>query len=349
MTEQFMRLVSLLLVLAASGCSPHKDPVFHDQFFAFGTLIEVTMYGSEPQLAESVCRQIEQSFMDMHANWHAWQPGPLLSLNKRLAKLEPTTIEPSLLPLLKEANSLSRLSTGLFNPVIGNLIALWGFHDNALPIGTLPDNTAIEELVAQTPSVDDITIDDTLITSHNPAVAYDLGGFAKGYAIDRAIEQLRKSGIQNAIINAGGDLRAIGQHGDRPWRIGIRNPREPGILASIEVSGDASVFTSGDYERFFETAGKRYHHIIDPRTGYPASSTAAVTIIHSDAATADAAATALFVAGPDEWLSTARNMGIRYVMLIDTQGTIHMNPAMQSRIHFEPGIHADISLSSPLQ
>lgn len=344
-----MRRVSLLLVLAASGCGQHEDPVFHDQFFAFGTLIEVTLYGAEPQLAESVCSQIEQSFMDMHASWHAWQPGPLASLNERLAKLEPATVEPSLLPLLKEANSLSRLSTGLFNPVIGNLIALWGFHDNALPIGTLPDSTAIEGLVAQTPSVDDVTISDTLITNRNPAVAYDLGGFAKGYAIDRAIEQLRNSGIQNAIINAGGDLRAIGQHGDRPWRIGIRNPREPGILASIEVSGDASVFTSGDYERFFEVDGKRYHHIIDPRTGYPASSTASVTIIHSDAATADAAATALFVAGPDEWLTTAHNMGIRYVMLIDTQGTIHMNPAMQSRIHFESGIHADISLSAPLQ
>ena len=155
--------------------------------------------------------------------------------------------------------------------------------------------------------------------------------------------------VENAIINAGGDLRVIGQHGNRPWRIGIRHPRESRILASIEVSGDTSVFTSGDYERFFEVDGQRYHHIIDPRTGYPASSTTSVTIIHSNAATADAAATALFVAGPDQWPSTARNMGIRYVMLIDKQGTIHMNPAMQSRIHFEPGLDAQISLSAPLQ
>lgn len=349
MTELFTRLGYALLILTASGCGQHKDPVFHDQFFAFGTLVDISLYGVETQLAESLSSQIEQDFMDMHTRWHAWQPGVLSSLNEQLSEFDPATIELSILPVLKEANRLSRLSSGLFNPVIGNLVALWGFHDNSLPPGTVPDSAAIDELVAQAPSTGNITIDDTLMTNSNPSVAYDLGGFAKGYAIDRAIDRLRKSGIENAIINAGGDLRAIGQHGDRPWRIGIRHPREPGILASIEVSGDTSVFTSGDYERFFEVDGRRYHHIIDPRTGYPAEKTTSVTVIHSDAATADAAATALFVAGPDQWSSTAYDMGIRYVMLIDTLGTIHMNPAMQSRIHFEPGIDAEIRLSAPLQ
>ncbi|MEN8204585.1 MAG: FAD:protein FMN transferase [Pseudomonadota bacterium] len=349
MIEHLTRLGCLLLALAVSGCEQPKDPVFHDQFFAFGTLVEVSLYGVEPQRAESISKVIEKDFMDMHANWHAWQPGKLSSLNKHLANLEPTTIDPSILPLIREAGRLSQLSGGLFNPVIGNLVALWGFHDNALPVGTLPDSTRIRELVEQAPVVSNISIDDALITTVNPSVAYDLGGFAKGYAIDRAIDRLRTSDVQNAIVNAGGDLRVIGQHGDRPWRIGIRHPRDNSILASIEVSGDASVFTSGDYERFFEVDGNHYHHIIDPRTGYPASSTTSVTVIHSDAATADAAATALFVAGPDQWLSTAQNMGIRQVMLIDKQGTIHMNPEMRSRIQFEPGLNAEISLSAPLQ
>jgi len=348
MTEQLTRLGCLLLALTVSGCELRKEPIFHDQFFAFGTLIEVSLYGVEPQIANALCGNIEQDFIDMHASWHAWQPGALSSLNDHLSSLEPSTTDPSILPLLIEAGRLSQQSKGLFNPVIGNLIALWGFHDNPLPVGTLPDSTAIKHLVEKAPAVSDITIGDDLITSVNPSVAYDMGGFAKGYAIDRAIDRLRAAGVENAIINAGGDLRVIGQHGERPWRIGIRHPRENSILASIEVSGDTSVFTSGDYERFFEVDGKRYHHIIDPRTGYPATSTTSVTVIHSDAATADAAATALFVAGPDRWLSTARNMGIRHVMLIDKQGTVHMNPAMQSRIHFEPGLDAQISLSAPL-
>mgnify|MGYP001819567028 CR=1 FL=1 len=349
MSAQLSRLGCLLLILGIIGCEQHKDPVYHDQFFAFGTLIDISLYSVEQPLAESVCRQIEQDFLDLHASWHAWQPGPLASLNRHLSALEEDTIEPSLLPLLTEAHRLSGLSAGLFNPVMGKLIALWGFHDKALPLGTLPDNTALTEWLAQPPSSNDIKIDGTLISSSNPSVAYDLGGFAKGYAIDHAVDRLRAAGIHDAIVNAGGDLRAIGQHGDRPWRIGIRHPRDNGIIASIEIAGDDSVFTSGDYERFFEVDGKRYHHIIDPRTGYPALNTTSVTVIHSNAATADAAATALFVAGPDQWWSTANSMGIRYVMLIDTLGTIHINPEMQSRIHFEPGINAEISLSAPLQ
>jgi thiamine biosynthesis lipoprotein len=348
-TDKITWLFILLLALAVSACSQPKDPVFHDQFFAFGTLIDITLYGVEPGIAETISSQIESDFNALHTEWHAWQPGPILSLNEKLAQHRPATVKPGIIHLLAEANRLSLASEGLFNPVIGNLIELWGFHDNALPIGTLPDSAAIESLVAENPAVDDITIEADRVVTRNAVVAYDLGGFAKGLAIDRAIERLRNSGIEHAIINAGGDLRAIGQRGERPWRIGIRHPREPGILASIEITGDDSVFTSGDYERFFEVDGKRYHHIIDPRSGYPASETTSVTVIHSDAATADAAATALFVAGPDHWQKAAKNMGIRFVMLIDSQGIIHMNPAMQSRIQLDPKLDATVILGDPLQ
>ena len=271
----------LLLAALLSGCSDN-DTVFQNQFFAFGTLIEVSIYGVDPSLATRASEQIEQDFLNMHANWHAWLPSKLSTTNEQLASLQPFTTDAAILPLLQEAGRLSDLSNGLFNPVIGKLIALWGFHDNALPIGTLPDTAVIAALVAQAPGVSDITFTDTGLVNHNPAVSYDLGAFAKGYAIDRAIERLREFGIHNAIINTGGDLRAIGQHGDRPWRIGIRQPRGSGILASIEIETDESVFTSGDYERFFEVDGNRYHHIIDPRSGYPAGTTMSVTVIHDE-------------------------------------------------------------------
>lgn len=347
MKTRIAQLYLLLLALTVTACSQPEDPVFHDQFFAFGTLIDITLYGVEPGLAETISSLVESDFNTLHTEWHAWQPGPLLSLNKQLEQNRSATAEPGIIHVLAEANRLSRASEGLFNPVIGNLVELWGFHDNALPIGTLPDSSAIERLVTENPAVDDITIEGNRIVTSNPAVAYDLGGFAKGLAIDRVIERLRESGVEHAIINAGGDLRAIGQRGERPWRIGIRHPRKTGILASIEITGDDSIFTSGDYERFFEVGGNRYHHIIDPRSGYPASETVSVTVIHSDAATADAAATALFVAGPDHWQRVARNMGIRFVMLIDNNGTIHMNPAMQSRIQLDPQLDATVVLQEP--
>lgn len=339
--------VLVLLGVLLGGCS-NDETVFHTRFFALGTLIEISIYGADPILAARASEQLEQDLLTLQKSWHAWQPGALSDINEQLATLQVFTPDPDMLPLLQEAHRLSKLSQGLFNPVIGQLIAQWGFHDNPLPIGTLPDSDSIAALVAQAPTVEDISLTDTQLATRNPAVRYDLGAFAKGYAIDRAIEQLREFGIENAIINAGGDLRAIGQHGDRPWRIGIRQPRKSGILASIEIDGDTSVFTSGDYERFFEVDGKRYHHIIDPRSGYPADRTISVTVVHDNAATADAAATALFVAGPESWVEIARSMHIGLVMLIDSNGVIHMNPAMQSRIHFEPDSTAEIKLSEPL-
>ena len=169
-----------------------------------------------------------------------------------------------------------------------------------------------------------------------PGMALDLGGFAKGVAVQRAVDLLLAQGIEHAIVNAGGDLRAVGRHGDRPWRVGVRDTRGPGVLALIEIAGDESVFTSGDYERYFMHEGRRYHHILDPRTGYPARGLASVTVIHPDAGLADAAATALFVAGPGEWPGVASALGTDMVMVVTDDGGIEMSPAMEPRIRF-PG------------
>ncbi len=157
------------------------------------------------------------------------------------------------------------------------------------------------------------------------------GGFAKGYAVDAAIDVLKAQDIKNAIINIGGDLRAIGQHGKRPWNIGIRHPRHDGVLASVTVNDNESVFSSGDYERYFEYQGKRYSHIMDPRTGYPADQAMSVTVIDNNAARADASATALFVAGND-WPQLAAQMGLKHVMLMTDEGILEMSPAMAQRV-----------------
>jgi thiamine biosynthesis lipoprotein len=196
----------------------------------------------------------------------------------------------------------------------------------------------------------DIQLDGIKMQTNNPALKLDFGAFAKGYAVDRAIEVLREEGIQNAVVNAGGDLRAIGRHGDRPWRVGIRHPRQPGIIASVEVEGDESVFTSGDYERYFDWQGKRYDHIIDPRSGFPAHGLSSVTVFTQQADLADAAATAIFVAGPkqEDWLPVARAMGITGAMLVDEQGGVQITPGIRKRIHFEPESLPTIIVSGSL-
>ena len=142
-------------------------------------------------------------------------------------------------------------------------------------------------------------------------------------------------------------MRAIGSRAGTPWRIAIKKPTGTGVLGVIKTDTDESIFTSGDYERNFVHEGVRYHHIIDPRSGYPVEGVSSVTVIHADATTADAAATALFVAGPKDWHRIARQLGIKYVLMIDAEGTLHMNPAMQDRIELlEPD--NKILISPPL-
>jgi thiamine biosynthesis lipoprotein len=143
---------------------------------------------------------------------------------------------------------------------------------------------------------------------------------------------LKQHGIKNAVINAGGDLKVIGRHGDRRWHIGIRDPRSHEAIAAVDLQPGEAIFTSGSYERFYELNGKRYHHIIDPRTGYPAEHVASSTVIETDAAEADAAATALLIAGMNGWQKLAADMGLKQVILIDWQGKISMTPEMKNRL-----------------
>jgi thiamine biosynthesis lipoprotein len=198
------------------------------------------------------------------------------------------------------------------------------------------------------PSVDDLWFEEGKLYSKNPHVALDFGAFAKGYGVDRAIERLRSFGIENAIINAGGDLRVIGSKSGKPWRVGVRHPQgKDSILATIEAMGDESIYTSGNYERYNEYQGVRYTHILDPRTAMPVKGVTSVTVIDQDGGLADAAATAIVVAGVKDWHRIARQLGIKYVMLVDDAGVIYMNPAMQQRVIFESEPE-QLQISDPL-
>jgi len=169
----------------------------------------------------------------------------------------------------------------------------------------------------------------------------DLGGIAKGAAVDAVVAELESAGIAPALVNAGGDLRVIGTRPDRRWRIGIQAPRGDGLLGVIELDAGEAAFTSGDYERYYELDGQRLHHIIDPRTGYPVTHTRAVTVIAADGTTADAAATALFVAGP-EWQRLAAALGVTAALRVDAGGSIEMTAEMRDRFQASAANESDI-------
>jgi len=329
-----MKLTSLLLIclsLVLSGCD--SDPQTRQgKFFAFGTEIDVSLYDVDEELANNTISVLEQSFSSVNDDWHAWQPSTLTDINQAISEGQTIAVEDDTAQLINLAKTLANDSQNLFNPAAGKLFELWGFHqDNWFESHPPPSETEINDWLTSSPTMDDIHITNGKLSSSNNLVKLGFGAFAKGFAVDTAIDALKQQGISNAIVNIGGDLRAIGSHGQRPWVIGIRHPRKNGLVASISLKGDESVFTSGDYERFFQYEGKRYQHIIDPRTGYPADQATSVTVLHANASIADAAATALFVAGND-WPTTAAAMNIDRVMLIRPDGQIELSPLMEERV-----------------
>jgi thiamine biosynthesis lipoprotein len=243
-----------------------------------------------------------------------------------------------MIPIIQDATRYSVQSGGTFNPAIGNLIKLWGFQSDHFE-AKLPNAEAIKKLVADNPQMQDIVINGIMFHSTNASVRLDLGGYAKGYALDMAAAYLRSQGIKNALINIGGNIMAIGQHGDRAWRVGIQHPRKPSPIALLDLRDGEAVGTSGDYQRYFELGGKRYCHIIDPHTGWPAQGVQAVTVLippSSHAGTlSDVASKPIFIAGVAGWQAAAQKMGVQDVMLIDAAGKIYMTDAMKQRLNFK--------------
>ena len=328
----FSALLGLVVLLTA--CTPTAEE-HKETFFVFGTIVDITLYDVNEQKATQAFAVLSDDFQRMHTMWHPWNQGALQRTNRLLETTSEFSYNPSVLDLIERSRQLVDDSHNLYNPAIGKLLDLWGFHSDEPPTGPPPSADAIAALVKQNPQISDIMVDGVRMRSRNPAVKLDFGAMAKGLALDRELHYLKSIGINNAILNAGGDLKVIGQHGDRHWKIGIRDPRRKGILAKLEVYDGEAVFTSGDYERYFEAQDKqqRYHHIIDPRTGYPAENAISVTVIHTDAATADAAATALLISGVNAWPEIAKSMGIDYVLLVDKNKHMQLSRKMAQRLN----------------
>jgi len=229
--------------------------------------------------------------------------------------------------LLDAALKFSQITDGAFDPTLGDLIRLWGFDRISEKTPTkIPSSKEIEEILRHC-GVDKVELDSRMRRIRlKDGATLDLGGIAKGYALDRAY-QIAKEVDSNCtgFVEAGGDIRILGpKFGSRPWVIGVRDPRKADSAITYIYLKEGAVATSGDYERYFTVNGVRYHHIFDPRTGYPAVGAQSVTVVARDATTADVLSTAGFVMAPD-WeyvvLEYPRLGGS--VLLIDQEGKLH--------------------------
>jgi len=353
-------LIVAACCLAIWGYITYNQPrLYHSQSYVFGTLVDISIYGEPEARARALTNHILQDFQHLHQQLHAWKPSTdnqaseLGTLNAAFSSgKQAVNINPRIAKILLDATKLSQQSNGLFNPSIGHLISAWGFQRDEFSAVNI-DKAHISNLVKANPRMSDIVIKNNTAYSKNPNVKLDLGGYAKGYALDQAADYLRTQQVKNALINIGGNIIALGQHGDTPWRVGIQHPRKPAAIATLDLADGWAIGSSGDYQRYFMLDGKRYCHIIDPRTGYPVQHTQAVTVLippqaaHSTQAGAlsDVASKPIFIEPLASKAEIAAAMGIQHYMVIDQAAQVFVTPEMQTKLtwldaDFKKRLHA---------
>ena len=325
-------LATLVFFLAACG----RAPLHHQESFVFGTRVEILIAGLDEAQARPAVAAVLREFDRLHRTYHAWQPSELSELNAAIAAGKAHTVTPEMASFIAEAKQLSALGDGLFDPGIGELIHLWGFQSDEFK-AQLPDSSALAGWLAVKPSIADLQLDGERVSSKNTHVALDFGGYLKGVALDRAASILRQQGVNNALINIGGNVMALGTKNGEHWRVGIQHPRQSGPLATIELFDGEAIGTSGDYQRYFELDGKRYCHLLDPRSGQPVVLTQALTVLVSPRPAAgmlsDAASKPLFIAGSG-WPVLAKKLGIDQVLRVDAEGRLQMSEKLHRRLVF---------------
>jgi len=329
-------IVFAFLVCAGLLAGCERERVFQREGYVFGTRVDVAIYTGDPGLADAAIADVLREFDRLHNAYHAWKPSDLSALNEALARGQSHEASPELAAMLREAQFLSEIGDGLFDPAIGALIELWGFHTDTFE-STRPDPAALAALKAVRPRMSEIVIEGERISSRNPAVRIDFGGYAKGYALDLAAVILLERGVQNALVNIGGNIMALGSKGGQPWRVGIQHPRQPGVMATMPLYDGEAIGTSGDYQRYFELDGVRYSHILDPRTFEPSRDTQAVTVLVTPRPRAgvlsDVASKPAYLAG-DDWREQTRRFGTEHALRVAADGRVEVTRALRARLKF---------------
>lgn len=325
----------LVFVLLLAACN--REPLFKRESFVFGTRVEVLVWGESERKAAEAVAAVLQEFDRLHREFHAWQSSQLTRLNESIAAGHPATVSPELAQLIRDAQAVSARGDHLFDPGIGGLVKLWGFQGENFA-ARLPDAAALEEFRRAKPSIADLEVNGMVVSSRNRFVALDFGGYLKGVALDRAAAMLHDKGIDNALINIGGNIIALGSKQGAPWRVGIQHPRRGEAMVSLALQDGEAIGTSGDYQRFFELDGHRYCHLIDPRSGMPADATQSLSVLIPPGPQAgmrsDAASKPLFIAG-ETWRAMALQTGVTGALRVDARGQAEATPEMRRRLKIE--------------
>jgi thiamine biosynthesis lipoprotein len=333
------RALPILCLLIAAACAPRGEvavppaELIERTHETMGTEVKVTLWTWNKSQAETAITSVFREFDRLDGLMSVWKEGSDIARLNSSAGERAVPVSPETREVLRIADEISQQTAGAFDVTFAALSGLWKF-DTQDKDGTVP---ARADIVTRLPLINyrDLKVDDGAGTAllKRKGMRVNLGGIGKGYAVDRAVDILRRSGQRDFMIQAGGDMYVAGKRGDRTWRLGIRDPRGPAdsIFAALELT-DSTFSTSGDYERFFMKDGRRYHHIIDLRTGEPATRSRSVTLVTDRAVFADALAKAVFILGPDEGMALIeRTPGVQGV-IVSAKNEVSVSSGLRGRL-----------------
>ena len=320
-----MRRIKLLLILVMI-MPPADAGWMRKDADIMGTRISVELFHTDPALARQGIDTVLREMRRIDAAMSPYKKNSELARLNATAAQQPFAISRELFLLIRRSQEFSEMTAGAFDITFASVGFLYDYRNRKRPDPMQQEQAAAlinyRQLVLDN--------DSATVSFGEPGMRIGLGGIAKGYAVDRCISLLQALGITQALVTAGGDSRMIGDRWGRPWSIGVRDPRDEDKLTAVIPLQDVAVSTSGDYQRYFEEDGVRYHHIINPSSGDSARALQSVTIIGPDTLTTDALSTSVFVMGLESGLALVNRLPDIDAILVDQNGQLHYSDNLQS-------------------
>ncbi|GER94682.1 FAD:protein FMN transferase [Dissulfurispira thermophila] len=324
-------LITTFCLLLSFSCSPNQERLYKETRTSMYTIVSITVSSNSEEKAKEAINKAFNEMDRLARLLNFYSEDSEISMINRNAGNKPVKVSPETLEIIDKAIYTSQNTEGAFDITVGPVVKLWDFKNKAMP-----DEKLIKAKLKLV-GYKNIVVDKekSMIFLKTKGSQIDLGGIIKGYAADKAVDVLRKNGIQSGIVAIAGDIKVFGKKPDGGfWNIGIQNPRQKSdrdeIIATIGLS-DTGISTSGDYERFFIKDGKRYHHLLNPKTGYPAYGCQSATVITKEAALTDAFATGIFILGPQKGMDALKRLGFDGV-IIDKDGKIYVTEGIKKNL-----------------
>lgn len=328
----FLTVTGIVFIANRNSSGEESGDVYHSPTaFAMDTTVDITIHGRKEDVAKRDVAASIELINNIESVTSRFKSGSDVMRINSSAGTAPVKVEPETIEIIERADNMSRQLEGVFDLTIAPVANLWGFYDKNFHV---PDSTEIANVLSLV-DYGQIAMDKTNSTVMllKPGMEIDLGGVAKGYAVEQVCDLLRDRGVNSALVNFGGAVGAVGKRSDgKPWVIGIKDPRGSAgdIIGDLELT-DGYVSSSGDYERYFEENGKRYFHIFNPKTGLNPDTIMAATVAGDTSLEADVMSTAIIVIGVEKSLEILQNTVGFDAVIVDSEGNVIVSPGMKNK------------------